>query len=226
MNLIQLEDITKIYGKGPSRVIALQNISLNINQSEMLSIMGPSGSGKSTLLNILGCMDIPTSGSYYLNGELVNTKSNLELSRIRNSTVSFVFQHFALLKDYSVYDNIELPLLHRRMSNKSKKEKILYYSTKLGIEKLINKKPYQISGGQQQRVAIARALVSDANIILADEPTGALDQKTGEELLQLLKSINKENKTIIIVTHDNKVAQYCDRKVYISDGRIIEDIRL
>lgn len=226
MSLIQLTDITKIYGEASSRVTALKNISLDINQSEMLSIMGPSGSGKSTLLNILGCMDIPTSGSYYLNDELMSTKSNLELSRIRNSTVSFVFQNFALMKDYSVYDNIELPLLYRKMSNKSKKEKIMYYSTRLGIEKLVNKKPYQISGGQQQRVAIARALVSDASIILADEPTGALDQKTGEELLQLLKNINKQNKTIIIVTHDNKVAQYCDRKIYISDGRIIEDIRL
>lgn len=226
MSLIQLTDITKIYGEASSRVTALKNISLDINQSEMLSIMGPSGSGKSTLLNILGCMDIPTSGSYYLNDELMSTKSNLELSRIRNSTVSFVFQNFALMKDYSVYDNIELPLLYRKVSNKSKREKIMYYSTRLGIEKLVNKKPYQISGGQQQRVAIARALVSDASIILADEPTGALDQKTGEELLQLLKNINKQNKTIIIVTHDNKVAQYCDRKIYISDGRIIEDIRL
>jgi putative ABC transport system ATP-binding protein len=222
MDIIELKNVIKKYGKDNSSACALQNISLNIKQGEMLSIMGPSGSGKSTLLNILGCMDLPTSGNYYLKGELVTNKSNTELSKIRNSSVSFVFQHFALMREYSVYENIELPLLHRKTSSKAKKDKIMYYSQKLGIENLIHKKPSQISGGQQQRVAIVRALVSEAEIILADEPTGALDQKTGKELLELLRTLNKENKTIVIVTHDNNIAQYCDRTIYISDGMITD----
>jgi putative ABC transport system ATP-binding protein len=188
--------------------------------------MGPSGSGKSTLLNIIGCMDIPSKGEYFLKGKALNGLSNTELSRVRNQTVSFVFQHFALLKDYTVYENIELPLTCRKISGKQKKEKINYYMSRLDIQKLARKKPTQISGGQQQRVAIARALVSDADIILADEPTGALDQKTGKELLILLSEINKEGKTVIIVTHDSRVADYTQRRIGISDGKIVQDILL
>lgn len=223
MKLIELNNITKIYGSKDAKVVALDNINLTIEQGEMVSIMGPSGSGKTTLLSIIGCMDTATTGEYYIKGTLVSTKSNLELSKIRNSTISFVFQHFALMKDYSIYENIELPLVYRKMSSKAKKERIMYYCRKLGIQDLVNKKPSQISGGQQQRVAIARALSSEAEIILADEPTGALDQKTGEELLDLLKNINREDKTIIIVTHDSKVSEYCNRKLFIRDGKIITD---
>ncbi|MBN1040342.1 ABC transporter ATP-binding protein [Clostridium botulinum] len=220
MDIIQLKNINKIYGKGESELIALKNIDLTIKKGEFLAIMGSSGSGKSTLLNIMGCMDIPTNGEYYLNNMLIKNLSNNELSKIRNSTVSFIFQHFALIKDYTVYDNIELPLLHRKVSSKEKKDLILKYSHKLGISDKLYKKPTELSGGQQQRVAICRALVSESQIILADEPTGALDSNTGKSILDLLKEINKEGKTIIIVTHDLKIASYCDRTIIINDGKI------
>lgn len=223
MNIIELKEVNKIYGKSNYLVSALKNINLTVKKGEFTAIMGPSASGKSTLLNIIGCMDIPSSGEYFLNGISVKSKKNSQLSNIRNHTVSFVFQNFALLKDYSIYENIELPLLHRRISNKQKKDKIMHFASKLGIEDILRKKPHQTSGGQQQRAAIARALVSDAEVILADEPTGALDQRTGEEILLLFKQINSEGKTVIIVTHDNKITKYSNRMVSIRDGEIIKD---
>jgi putative ABC transport system ATP-binding protein len=226
VSIIELKDIKKIYGKDESSTVALEKINLLVEPGEFISVIGPSGSGKSTLLNIIGCMDTPTAGEYFLNGINLKNYSNFKLSLIRNHTISFVFQHFALLKDYTIYENIELPLLYRGFSEKKKKNLISYYMTRLGIESLARKKPTQVSGGQQQRAAIARALVSDAEIILADEPTGALDQKTGTELLGLLKEINKEGKTIIIVTHDPNVANITHRKISISDGIIIKDISM
>lgn len=226
MSIIELKNVVKVYGKGDCSTLALDNVNLNIEDGEFVSIMGPSGSGKSTLLNIIGCMDIPSNGEYFLKGKALNGLSNTELSKVRNQTVSFVFQHFALLKDYTVYENIELPLTCRKISRRQIKEKINYYMSRLDIQKLAKKKPTQISGGQQQRVAIARALVSDANIILADEPTGALDQKTGKELLILLSEINKEGKTVIIVTHDPNIADYTQRRIDINDGKIVQDILL
>jgi len=224
MEIIRLENIGKIYGKDSYKTIALQNVNLKINAGEFVSIMGASGSGKSTLLNIIGCMDIPTSGSYYLKGSLVNGYGNSKLSKIRGSVISFVFQHFALLNEYTVYENVELPLLNIKISRREKKERIYHYLEQLKIKDLANKKPTQISGGQQQRVAIARALVSEPEIILADEPTGALDQKTGIELLEIMKAINNEGKTLIIVTHDNKVASYSKRIITITDGKIDSDV--
>ncbi|WP_019850741.1 ABC transporter ATP-binding protein [Desulfitobacterium sp. PCE1] len=221
MNIIELKEIYKIYGKSDYRTIALNNINLAIEKGDFLAIMGPSGSGKSTFLNILGCMDVPTSGEYYLNGVLTNSQSDRALSYIRNHTVSFIFQNFALLKDYSLYENIELPLLHRKIPAKQKKEKIMYYASKLEISSILRKKPQETSGGQQQRAAIARALVCESEVILADEPTGALDQKTGENLLLLLKQINQEGKTILIVTHDSKTANYANRIITINDGEIV-----
>jgi putative ABC transport system ATP-binding protein len=219
MSIIELQNIGKTYGKGESATEALKDINLRIECGEFWSIMGPSGSGKSTLLNILGCMDIPTSGTYLLNGEIVNTLKNEQLSVVRNKTISFVFQHFALLNDYSVYDNIMLPLNCRKMSAGEKKKRVKYYMKRLGIEQLAKKHPTQISGGQQQRVAIARALVTEPEIILADEPTGALDQKTGAELMKLLQEINDEGKTIILVTHDAKVAGMAKKQLFIQDGK-------
>lgn len=220
MNLIELKNISKIYGKNESETIALNKINISVKKGDLLAIMGPSGSGKSTLLNIIGCMDIPSSGEYYLKNNLINNLSNKQLSKIRNLTISFVFQHFALMKDYTVYDNIELPLVYRKLSKKNKKDLVIKYASYLGIENQLYKKPHELSGGQQQRVAIARALVSESEIILADEPTGALDQKTGQELLILLKKINKQGKTIIIVTHDQKIASYCNRTITLNDGKI------
>lgn len=222
--VIKLNDVVKIYGAGQSKVVALNNVSLEIFKGEYISVMGPSGSGKSTLLNILGCMDTATSGHYYINGRDVSKLKRKDFNRTRNCEVSFIFQNFALLKNYSVYENVELPLCHRKMSHKEKKNKIMKYLDRLGIANLSNKKPTEISGGQQQRVAIARALVSNADIILADEPTGALDQKTGQELMELLSSINKEGKTLIIITHDKNVASYCKRNILLTDGKIIEDV--
>ncbi len=221
--IISLKEIVKIYGKGESKVVALNKVSLDICKGDYISVMGPSGSGKSTLLNIIGCMDTPTTGQYILKGRDVSKLKRRDFSQIRNKDVSFVFQSFALLNNYSVYHNVELPLCHRRMSRSQKKEIIMHYLDKLGIANLANKRPTEISGGQQQRVAIARALASDADIILADEPTGSLDQKTGQEIMELLTNINSEGKTIVIVTHDKNVASYCRRNILIVDGRIVED---
>lgn len=223
MSIIKLENLHKVYGKDNYKTVALKDINLSIEDGELVSIMGPSGSGKSTLLNIIGCLDTQTKGEYTLEGRKIIGLSNKEMSKIRNTTLSFVFQNFALLKDYTVYENIELPLLYRNMKKSKKKEKIYYYMDKLGIRDLEKKKPKHISGGQQQRVAIARALVGEAKIILADEPTGALDQKTGKELLDLLISLNTEGKTIIIVTHDVNVANMTNRLIKLEDGKIIGD---
>lgn len=219
MTIIELQNINKVYGKGESATVALTDVNLKVEQGEFWAIMGPSGSGKSTLLNILGCMDVPTSGNYLLKGKNLGKSTPNQLSQIRNQTVSFIFQQFALLNDYNVYDNIELPLLCQKLSKRERKERVRYYMKRLGIENLARKKPTQISGGQQQRVAIARALVTKADIILADEPTGALDQKTGQELMSLLCEINKEGKTILLVTHDEKVASVTKRQIRIQDGK-------
>lgn len=226
MSIIKLESLHKVYGKDNYKTVALKDVNLDIEDGELVSIMGPSGSGKSTLLNIIGCLDTQTKGKYTLEGKKISGLSNKEMSKIRNTTVSFVFQNFALLGDYTVYENIELPLLYRNMKKSEKKERIYHYMDKLGIRDLEKKKPKHISGGQQQRVAIARALVSEAKIILADEPTGALDQKTGKELLDLLISLNTEGKTIIIVTHDVNVANMTNRLIKLEDGKIIGDSRV
>ncbi len=218
MAIIELKNLGKIYGSGDAATTALKNVNLKIEEGEFWSIMGPSGSGKSTLLNILGCMDKPSDGEYILKGQDVSDYDANELSTIRNNVISFVFQNFALLNDYSVYDNIVLPLNCRKMSKKEKNQRVTTVMEKLGIGKLSKKKPTQISGGQQQRVAIARALVSEPDILLADEPTGALDKKNGEELMKILQEINDGGKTVIVVTHDEKVASVAKKRIYIEDG--------
>lgn len=219
MSLMELDNVSKIYGKGEYATTALSNVNLKVESGEFWSVMGPSGSGKSTLLNILGCMDTISSGDYIIKGKSVKSMTRNQLSKVRNEVVSFVFQHFALLNDYTVYENIELPLNCQKISKKEKKARIEYYMERLGIIQFAKKKPTQISGGQQQRVAIARAMVTKADIILADEPTGALDQKTGAELMTLLKEINEEGKAIILVTHDERVADIANKRIIIQDGK-------
>ncbi|SHH85700.1 putative ABC transport system ATP-binding protein [Caloranaerobacter azorensis DSM 13643] len=221
--MIVLKDICKYYGEGSEITKALDGVNLTIKKSEFLSIMGPSGSGKSTLLNIIGCMDRPTSGEYYLDGKDMTKLNDKDLSRIRNKQITFVFQNFALMEKYTVLENIELPLLPRNLNRRKRKELIFKAASQLGIESQLKKMPYQLSRGQQQRVALARALISGADIILADEPTGALDQKNGEELMNIFLKLNKLGKTIILVTHDLNVAKFSKRIIQIIDGRIMKD---
>lgn len=219
--MIELKDISKIYKNGEQETVALKNISLTIQDGEFVVIMGTSGSGKSTLLHILGCMDKPTDGNYRLNGEEITKYNARSLSKIRKSKITFVFQNFALMDKYTAYENIELPLLHRRIPARQRKKMIKEKARQLGIESQLNKLPKEMSGGQQQRVALARALVSGADIILADEPTGALDHATSMELMNILKGCNQKGKTVIIVTHDREVAEFADRVINIKDGMII-----
>lgn len=219
--MIELKDISKIYKNGEQETVALKNISLTIQDGEFVVIMGTSGSGKSTLLHILGCMDKPTDGNYRLNGEEITKYNARSLSKIRKSKITFVFQNFALMDKYTAYENIELPLLHRRIPARQRKKMIKETARQLGIESQLNKLPKEMSGGQQQRVALARALVSGADIILADEPTGALDHATSMELMNILKGCNQKGKTVIIVTHDREVAEFADRVINIKDGMII-----
>jgi len=219
--IIRLTNITKVFGEKENEVVALKNINVSIKRGEMIAIMGPSGSGKSTLLNIIGCLDRPTVGNYFLEGISIKNLSASEVASLRNNKFGFIFQDFALLQDYSSLDNVILPLIYRNQ-NYSKNVKIgKTYLEKLDIYDKRNKKPGELSGGQQQRVAIARALASNPSIILADEPTGSLDQRTGADIMGIFRNLNFEGKTIIIVTHDRFVSSYCQRIIWISDGKVI-----
>ncbi len=222
MEIIKLVDIGKTYGKGTdAETVALKNINLTINEGEFISIMGPSGSGKSTLLNILGCIDNPTEGKYYLNNKEVSLLKGKELARIRNEEIGFIFQNFNLLYDYNLIDNVSLPLSYSKKKLPKTKTAIdMLDRLGLGVHKL--KTTDQLSGGQKQRVAIGRALINEPKIILADEPTGALDRKTGMEVMEMLKEINREGKTVIIITHDKSIGEQCDRMIKIADGEIEE----
>ncbi|MGY0012930.1 ABC transporter ATP-binding protein [Bacillus anthracis] len=215
--MIQLANVAKGFGK--NNFSALKDINLTIEKGEMIAIMGPSGSGKSTLLNIIGLIDSPSAGKYFLDGMDTSTlKSNYH--KYRNMEVGFVFQNFSLLDDYTVVENVMLPLVYRRISHK-KRMKISKEMLKMvGLERHINKYPYELSGGEQQRTAIARALAQDTKIILADEPTGALDQENGKKIMSILKEINKQGRTVLVVTHDQKVVAYCQRTIRLLDGNI------
>ena len=216
-NLIKLENICKFYG---NTVEVLKNINLTVKKGELLAIIGSSGSGKSTLMNILGCLDTPTSGEYYLDGEDVSTLSENELSQIRSKKIGFVFQSFNLIPDLTALENVELPLLYKGFSKEKRKAIATDILNKMGLESRLNHKPSEMSGGQQQRVAIARAVVGDPPIILADEPTGNLDSQTGKEVMELLLRLNRDGKTVIIITHDSKIANQAKRVVKILDGQI------
>lgn len=218
--MIQLRSIRKTYQSYENETHALKDVSLVIGRGEMAAITGTSGSGKSTLLNILGGLDLPTSGEYFFDRQEVSKMNNQELHAFRKQNVGFIFQNFALIGRYSAYENMELPLLARGIKNR--REIVMNCMKKLGIDNLADKKPAHLSGGQQQRVAIGRALVSDAPMLLCDEPTGSLDEKTSGEVMDLLNEINREGKTIIVVTHDLRIAERCNRRIKIEDGEIKE----
>ena len=218
--MIRLENVIKIYGEDYEKKIALNNICLEIKDGEFVAVTGPSGSGKSTLLNIIGCMDIPTKGRYYLDDTDITLKTKSQIEDIRKEKIGFVFQHFVLMDYYTAYENIELPLIIKNIKRSERKRLVNEQLKLLGIEEVKDHIPSKMSGGQRQRVAIARALVSGCNILLADEPTGALDQATGREVMELLKEINKRGTTVIIVTHDINIANQTERIIEICDGKI------
>ena len=223
-HLIQLENVKKIYKVGETQVNALRDLSYNINEGDFLAIMGPSGSGKSTLMNIVGCLDKPTEGKYFLEGEEVSTLDKNKLARIRNKKIGFVFQTFNLLARTTAIENTELPLLYSSMSKKKMRELASKSLSIVGLEGREFHRTNQLSGGEQQRVAIARALVNNPSLILADEPTGNLDTKTGKEILDIFKRLNQEkNITIILVTHEPELAQIASRRMHLRDGQIIKE---
>jgi len=223
--LILAENLWKIYQLGKQEVKALCGVSFTISRNEFMAIMGPSGSGKSTLMNLLGCLDTPTKGKYYLKGKSVSTLSENELARIRNQEIGFVFQVFNLLPRASTFHNVELPLIYKGASKKEREEKVLRALEMVEMLDRMNHRPSELSGGESQRVAIARALVNEPSILLADEPTGNLDSKTGQEILNLFHKIHSQGNTIIIVTHDRDNAQQAQRIIYLKDGKIEREER-
>ncbi len=226
MPLIKLENIKKSYPLGDGFLEILKGISLSIEQGEFVAIMGPSGSGKSTLMNILGCLDKPSSGKYWLEDEEVESLSSDELAAIRNKKIGFVFQGFNLLSRTSALENVELPMVYAGVDDKTRRKKAIMALRAVGLSERMHHQPNQLSGGQQQRVAIARALVTEAPIIFADEPTGNLDTKTSIEVMELFTKFNKElNRTIILVTHEEDIAMYADRIIKVVDGEIKSDER-
>jgi len=222
--LIRIENLTKNYSIGEMEIPALQNINLQIDRNEYVSIMGPSGSGKSTLMNILGCLDTPTSGHYYFKQTDVSSLDDDALSAMRNKEIGFIFQNFNLLPRLNALQNVELPLIYAGVSNSERKERALQALKRVGLDNRIEHKPGELSGGQRQRVAIARALVTNPGILLADEPTGALDSKTGAEIMRLFQDLYQEGNTIILITHEQEIADYANRNIHIKDGKIYSDL--
>ncbi len=222
--MINLKDITKTYDMGSVQVQVLRGITLNVAKGEFISIIGPSGSGKSTLMNIIGCLDVPTTGEYYLDGKEISTYNEKQLSKIRNEKIGFVFQKFNLLPKLTAYENVELPLVYRGMPHKERKQKTLDALEKVGLTDRMNHNPTELSGGQQQRVAIARALAGDPSILLADEPTGNLDSKSGSDVMNLINQLSKEGKTIVLITHDNEIAKVAKRTITIKDGLLSSNL--
>lgn len=224
MEIIKMEDISKLYKSGQIQVEALKNVSFVIKEKEFVSIMGPSGSGKSTLLNVIGCLDHATSGSYELSGNLVDKVSDSKMSEIRNMFIGFVFQNFHLLPRMNAIKNVEIPLIYRGMNAKTRRELAENALEQVGLKERMHHLPSQMSGGQQQRVAIARAIVGNPSIILADEPTGALDTKTGDLIMELFIELNqKKSMTIVQVTHEEEIAEYGSRIIRLVDGEIVSD---
>lgn len=223
MNIINIEHIAKIYELGFEQVHALRDVSLRIDKNEYVAIMGPSGSGKSTLMNMLGCLDTPTKGKYEFNGVSVSEMTDNELAKIRNKEIGFVFQTFNLLPRSDALHNVELPLIYAGLPYAERRERAEQALVDVGLGDRMHHKPNELSGGQRQRVAVARALVSNPSIILADEPTGNLDSKTGEEIMQLFNEIHKKGNTIILVTHEEYIAEHAARIIRLKDGLIESD---
>lgn len=220
--LLELKNIYKTYIQGSMEVPVLNDINLAIDEGEYVAIMGPSGSGKSTLMNIIGCIDKPTSGSYLLDGEEIEKYNDKELSQVRNKQIGFVFQNFNLLPRQSALDNVGLPLQYAKVPKKHRKERCLQVLEMVGLEDRVDFKPTQLSGGQKQRVAIARAMVNSPKILLADEPTGALDSKSGIQVMELFRELHKSGVTIIMITHSDEIASYADRVIKIIDGELFD----
>src|SRR5499433_3573716 len=221
--VIKTEELTKVYEMGAEQVHALRGITLEIRKGEYVAIMGPSGSGKSTLMNLIGCLDSPSSGKYWLAGRLVSDLDDDELAYIRNKEIGFVFQTFNLLPRATALHNVELPLIYNGTPSEERLERAKQALAKVDLTERMNHKPNELSGGQRQRVAIARALVNSPSIVLADEPTGNLDSKTGEEIMALFRTLHSQGNTIILVTHENDIAQNAHRIIYIRDGKIASD---
>lgn len=223
--LIEIRDICKVYNPGENEVRALDHVSLNIDSNEFVAIIGQSGSGKSTLMNMLGCLDIPSSGTYILHEEDVSHFTDDELSDIRNREIGFIFQGFNLIPSLTAIENVELPLIYRGVGKRERLELCEIALNKVGLSHRMHHKPSEMSGGQQQRVAIARAIAQAPPVILADEPTGNLDSNSSREIMQILKELNEEGRTVILITHDNSIADQAKRVVKIKDGRIESDSR-
>mgnify|MGYP000626442978 FL=1 len=221
--LVEIKDVCKIYNPGENEVRALDHVSLTIDEQEFVAIIGHSGSGKSTLMNMLGCLDVPTSGEYWLHGQDVSALSDDELSDIRNREIGFIFQGFNLIPNLTALENVELPLIYRGVSKSVREELSVEALKKVGLEHRMDHKPSEMSGGQQQRVAIARAIAQAPPVILADEPTGNLDSNSTKEIMDILKGLHKEGRTVILITHDNEIAAQAKRVIKIRDGKIESD---
>lgn len=213
----------KIYNPGENEVRALDHVNLQVGRGEFVAIIGHSGSGKSTLMNMLGCLDVPTSGSYFLNGKDVSALKDNQLSEIRNQEIGFIFQGFNLIANLDALENVELPLIYRGIGKNERHRLAKAALTKVGLEKRMGHKPWEMSGGQQQRVAIARAIAAEPPVILADEPTGNLDSSSTQEIMEILKGLHNAGRSVILITHDNEIAEQAKRVVRILDGKIVED---
>ena len=220
--MIELRDVSKIYQVGDERVYALDHAFLHVRPHEFVSVIGPSGSGKSTLMNIIGCLDTADDGIYLLDGTPIDAYSENELARVRNRKIGFVFQSFNLIPKLSAEENVELPLIYQRVKTAERRERVYEALKRVGLENRAKHQPTELSGGQQQRVAIARALVTRPSLILADEPTGNLDSRTSQEIMDMFKDLHAQGNTIVLITHDNNIARQAKRSVHILDGRLTE----
>ena len=221
--LVRVVDLCKVYNPGENEVRALDHVNLEIHKGEFVAIIGQSGSGKSTFMNMLGCLDVPTSGKYYLNGTDVSTMKDNDLSVVRNKEIGFIFQGFNLIPNLTALENVELPLIYRGVSKSVREELSVEALKKVGLEHRMDHKPSEMSGGQQQRVAIARAIAQAPPVILADEPTGNLDSNSTKEIMDILKGLHKEGRTVILITHDNEIAAQAKRVIKIKDGKVESD---